>query len=110
MKQGMTNGNFQEHWTDENENPSGGVSFGRGYTISWQNGPLGRDDERKEPNGAFVEDIILAAIGRIECYQDSKFQCDFNQDALVHLRKAHEALQDRAEEREKRQVEGTYAE
>ena len=44
MKQGF----FEEHWVDEKGNPAGGVSTGKGLTISWQNGPLGRigTDER----------------------------------------------------------------
>ena len=63
MKQGF----FEEHWVDENGNPAGGVSTGKGLTISWQNGPLGRigTDERSEPNGAFVEDVVGAAKGTI---------------------------------------------
>ena len=55
---------LEEHWTDSDGNPTGGVSSGRGFTISWQNGPLGRGEDRVEPNGAFVEDVIAAVIGR----------------------------------------------
>ena len=99
---------FEEHWLDNDGNPAGGVSFGRGFAISWQNGPLGRGEDRREPNGAFVEDVIAAAIGRIEFYQQSKFSCRENADALDHLRKAAEHLSSRTEEREKRSVEGTH--
>ena len=57
----MRQGHFEEHWSDKDGNPAGGVSSGRGFAISWQNGPLGRGVERREPNGAFVEDVIAAA-------------------------------------------------
>jgi len=29
------------HMTDENDNPAGGVSQGIGFSITWQNGPVG---------------------------------------------------------------------
>jgi len=105
----MKNSYFQEHWFDAtNDNPAGGTSSGRGFTISWQNGPLGRGNERKEPNGAFVEDVLDAVIVRIEFYQHSKFNCDANALALTHLRAAAQALDNRTKEREVRGVEGTH--
>lgn len=99
----------QDHWKDADGNPAGGNTFGAGFAIGWQNGPLGRGEERKPQNGAFVEDIIQAAIGRIHFYQESKFACADNADALVHLHKAAEALDRRTKNRESRQVEGTHA-
>ena len=104
----MKNGYFQEHWNDENGNPAGGTSSGRGFTISWQNGPLGRGNERKEPNGAFVEDVIDAVIARIEFYQASGFACQENKDALDSLREAATFLDRRTKAREDRGVEGTH--
>jgi len=56
---------FSEQWMDADGNPAGGVTTGMGFTISWQNGPLGRDENRKIPNGAFVENIIRAASDRL---------------------------------------------
>ena len=100
-------GFFGEHWLD-NGKPAGGVSTGRGFTISWQNGPLGRGNDRREPNGAFVEDIIAAAIERIEFYQASGFACVENTDALEGLRLAAKRLDDRTKDREARAVEGTH--
>ena len=35
-------GFFDQHWLDMDGNPAGGVSTGKGFTISWQNGPLGK--------------------------------------------------------------------
>ena len=99
-----------QHWNDNNGNPAGGSSFGNGFAISWQNGPLGRDMDRKEPNGAFVEDVIAAVKDRIEYYQAGRFACDTNAAAIKHLCSALNALESRTAERETRGVEGTHAE
>jgi len=98
----------QHHDTDGNGNPAGGHSAGRGFDIEWQSGPLAVDGVRREPNGAFVEDIIAAAIGRIEYYQASRFHSLHNAVALGHLRAAAEALAERTADREHRGVEGTH--
>lgn len=98
----------EEHWVDANGNPAGGVSTGTGFTISWQNGPLGRGAERKDPNGAFVETLIQAVIGRIEFYQDSKFNSVENAVALLNLENALIALQSRTARREEAGTEGTH--
>ena len=106
----MKNGHFEEHWVDEDGNPAGGVSDGCGFSISWQNGPLGRGDERDEPNGAFVEDLIQALIGRMEFYQEAsggKFACVENEAAIRSLRDAGIRLEDRTRHREAQGVEGT---
>ena len=102
-------GDFSEHWVDADGNPAGGVSCGMGYTISWQMGPLGRGEDRRIPNGAFVESIIFAAIDRLQFYQKSKFKCDENQAAIDNLKGALEMLEYRTEQREAREVEGTHA-
>ena len=115
-----------EHWNDVNGNPEGGTTFGNGFAIGWQHGPLGRHDEycgpdrmngkigcnqrctRREPNGAFVEDIIEAAADRIRYYQKSKFACERNANALRYLELALEELDARTKDREARAVEGTH--
>lgn len=97
-----------EHWNDADGNPAGGITQGRGFIIAWQNGPLAVDGERKEPTGAFVEDIIRSAIDRIEHYQTSKFRCDENVKTLQHLRRALESQRSRTVDRELRGVEGTH--
>lgn len=99
---------FSEHWKDENGNPSGGISSAKGITISWQNGPLGRGGNRKEPNGAFVETVIAIASERLEFYQASKFECVENLEAIEFLRKALQVLNRRTINREKRNVEGSH--
>lgn len=94
--------------SDENGNPTGGSVRGTGLVIDWQNGPLGRGAERKEPNGAFVETVIDAARQRIEFYQASKFKCREDAIAITKLEEALLWLNKRTQNREKRQVEGEH--
>lgn len=95
--------------SDDAGRPAGGCTHGRGFTIAWQDGPLGSGSDRIEPNGAFVEDVITAAIGRIEFYQASEFASDYNAKALAHLIDARASLRQRTIDREARGVEGTHA-
>lgn len=97
-----------EHWNDANGNPAGGNTFGPGFAIGWQHGPLGRGAGRRAQNGAFVEDVIAAAADRIRYYQSSRFACDRNANALAHLEAALAELEARTESREARGVEGTH--
>jgi len=94
--------------TDENKNPTGGSVKGVGLSIEWQDGPLGRGDERKDSNGAFVETVIDAARQRIEFYQASKFKSRENAIAITKLQEALMWLNKRTEDREQRKVEGTH--
>lgn len=94
--------------SDAQGRPAGGSTHGRGFTIAWQDGPLAVDGVRRDPNGAFVEDVIEAAIGRIAFYQDSGFACQENADALDALRVAAKRLDERTKAREARGVEGTH--
>lgn len=93
---------------DKNGNPTGGSVEGIGLVINWQDGPLGRGENRQEPNGAFVETVISAAKQRIEFYQDSKFANDYNAKAIVFLDQALIILDQRTKDREARAVEGTH--
>lgn len=97
-----------DQWIDDNGNPAGGCTQGMGFVISWQNGPLAVDGVRREPNGAFVEDVIRAAIDRLEFYQRSKFASGYNADAIVSLHAALVSLNARTHDREARGVEGTH--
>lgn len=102
---------FAEHHDDPNGNPAGGHSWGTGFDIQWQNGPLAVDGERLEPNGAFVETVIAAAKDRISYYQvaaGGKFACRQNALAITKLEEALHWLNDRTAERERRGVEGTH--
>jgi hypothetical protein len=109
----------QHHYCDTNGNPAGGRSKGIGFDIEWQHGPLGRGDDRKDPNGAFVEGVLQAVIGRLQFYQNTrvadgatppyaKFACRENAIALTHLETALLWLEKRTADREARQVEGTH--
>ena len=90
-------------------NPTGGKVVGKGLDIHWQDGPLGRGDDRQDPNGAFVEDVVLAAIQRLQFFQKSKFSCRENAIALTHLEEALLWLEKRHDEREARGVQGLHA-
>jgi len=82
----MPQGIKQEHGVDANGNPAGGTTSSvQGLRIDWQDGPLG--GERKV-NGAFVEDVISAAIGRLEHYQTTPKATPENDEALKLLRAA----------------------
>jgi len=98
----------EEHYVDELGRPAGGKTNGTGIGIVWQDGPLAVDGVRREPNGAFVEGIIEAAIGRIRFYQDSEFNSGYNARALAHLEHALGALHQRTADRAARGVEGTH--
>ncbi len=98
----------ETHKVDSNGNPAGGFTLGNGFRIDWQDGPLKIGGTLADPNGAFVEDVIAAAIGRIQFYQDSRFHCLHNATALGHLRAAMESLMERTRERNDRGVEGTH--
>ena len=95
------------HYVDEEGRPAGGTSYGRGFAIGWQNGPIGRGEGRAEPNGAFVEDVIAAARDRLSHYQSGPFASPHNDEAIRHLTEATAALNRRTAEREARAVEGT---
>ena len=98
------------HNNDERDGlPAGGYVKGTGLYIEWQNGPLGRDADRKEPNGAFVETVIAAAIQRIEYYNATQFRCRENSLAITKLEEALHWLNHRTARREAEQTEGTHS-
>lgn len=98
-----------DHRLDAEGNPAGGTVEGTGILIEFQNGALGRDGDRKEPNGAFVEGVIQAGLSRLEHYQTTKFKCRENALAITKLEEALHWLGHRTAMREARQVEGTHA-
>lgn len=99
----------EEHDVDDQGRPAGGLTTGRGFVIEWQKGPLvGESGLRLQPNGAFVEDIISAALGRLQHYQGSEFACRENSLAITKLEEALHWLDSRTRDREARGVEGTH--
>lgn len=100
-----------EHRSDDSGMPAGGHTVGVGINIDWQTGPLGRDDDRQQPNGAFVEGVIEAALDRIRWYQETaggRFRCRENALAITDLESAQNWLNRRTADREARAVEGTH--
>lgn len=96
-------------------NPAGGHGVGTGIDIRWQDGPLGSGDDRLEPNGAFVEDVLELCIERMRFYQTDgipdghgKFACRENALALTHMEEALHWLDHRTRKRQDRGVEGTH--
>lgn len=97
-----------EHRTDPGGLPRGGETHGLGIHIRWQDGPLGRGEERAAPNGAFVEGVLNAVLGRLRYYQETKFRCRQNALAITKIEEGLHWLDDRTREREQRGVEGTH--
>lgn len=96
---------------DANGNPGGGFFRGLGISIEWQNGPRKSEigGELMQPNGAFVEDAILAAKQRLEFFQNAsfgKFACRENALAITKLDEALHWLDHRTKDRKERGVEG----
>ncbi len=99
---------IEAHVTDGDGNPAGGRTESKGIAIQWQDGPLAVDGHRREPNGAFVEGVISAAVGRLEFYQASKFRCRENAIAITKLQEALQWLDWRTRDRERAGIEGTH--
>ena len=55
-----------------------------------------------------METVILAAIDRLNYYQDTRSACDENAQALNALQAALNWLKARTADREAREVEGTH--
>lgn len=96
------------NYTDADGNPAGGYAHGPGMCVSFQDGPRGRreDGTLAPANGAFVEDLLTAALQRLEFFQGSKYRHEANQEAIRHIVDALAALQNRATERRSRGVLG----
>lgn len=92
---------------DSDGNPAGGSVSGAGFMFCWQNGPVDRDAGAYQ-NGAFVEDIIEAARTRLDYYQNGKFACPENDEALAHLEAALVSLSRRRHARRVQGVEGEH--
>ncbi len=99
---------WHENRVDANGNPAGGSLSGKGLSIEWQDGPLGRGADRIEPNGAFVETVIAAAKSRLVFYQEGKFACADNAEMIEHLDAALAIAERRTARREAQGVEGTH--
>lgn len=109
-----TNLVHSEFKTDEEGNPTGGWSdlllmqpdgrVRQVLLIEYQDGIVGDDGQ----TGAFVEDVIEAAVKRLTFFEESKFACVENRVALTHLREALASLDERTAKRTKAGIENTY--
>lgn len=108
---GQSNPVTARNYTDEAGNPAGGYAHGPGMCIAWQDGPRGKEPDGTlgDPNGAFVEDALVAAVQRLTFFQASKYAHEANADAIGHIIAAIEALHARANERANRGVLGQHA-
>ena len=83
-----------ENYTDKEGGPEGGfvsldIPSGRILSIVWQNGPLMRGADRREPNGTFVETVIAAAVQRIQYYSASNTTTRPSSGAVRSLSLSH---------------------
>ena len=90
-------------WLNDDQTHDGGQSFGPGFCIAWQRGPLMESGR----NGAFLLDILRVCAARIIHYQAGKFACDENDVALEHLNQAIASLESRLSRRESEGKLGT---
>lgn len=111
--------------TDENGNPTGGevdlhvtksgdTEF-PAIIINWQDGPRGTGETNADgspiladPNGAFVEDVLWAALQRLEFFNEGKYRDRANSIAITKIEEALQALKNRQLERSYRGVEGKH--
>lgn len=95
---------FNHNWTNtEDGTHDGGQSFGPGFCISWQRGPLNENGR----NGAFVIDVLEACLHQLKYFQNSKFACPENEKAISHINQALSELEIRLERRKREGVLGT---
>ena len=68
------------------------------FEIRWQDGPL-NPETGEGANGACVEDVLMVCRRRLEHFNDSKFKCSENDDAISFIVGALARLKDRREKR-----------
>ena len=86
--------------------PTGGYATATGMLVVFQDGPTKVHEQLYAKNGAFVEDLLVAAKGRLEFFQTSdKVKCEENQAAILAIESALAVLGAR---RNRRIAEGKY--
>lgn len=73
--------------------------------VDFQEGPI----KEVGVNGVANEDLLLMVLCRLEAFQKSEYRCQENDDAIVAITEAVNALRRRTTYREIREVEGTSA-
>ena len=90
---------------DEQGMPTGGKTWGPGFSIQWQNG-LVEDDVQ---NGAFIEDVLEAARQRLLFFNEHPtFRCRENSLAITKIEEALQWLDWRTRQRVLGNVENTH--
>lgn len=93
---------IDRNWTDEDGNHQGGISTGIGYTIAWQRGALNVEGR----NGAFVIEVLESVRWQLEYFNEGKYECAENTEAIEHLNQALAQLRTR---RDRRKNAGTLS-
>ena len=83
--------------------------------IRWQDGPVAHENPRDIPsggpggrNGAFLIEVLEVCEDRLEFYQQGRFECQENAEALAELRACIRALNSRLERRKLSGTLGTH--
>lgn len=97
------------NFTDGEGNPDGGHTEAAGLSIRWQRGTLDTDDEVPW-NGCFLVTLLESARLRLEYYQDTKFKCADNEEALYHIEESIKILNRRQVQRFCKGVRGSHEE
>jgi hypothetical protein len=95
---------FNRYADAEKQNPAGGVAYGEGFCISWQDGAV----VDGEWSGAGVREILEAVIKRFEFFEATKFACDENKKVIALIKEAIRVIDARTERRKLLGIEGTY--
>lgn len=96
-----------KNWTDGNGNHQGGQSYGPGFAIAWQRGPMAGALEENQ-NGALVITVLSAVLDQVKYFQDSKFACEENALAIEHIQAALNAMNSRKGRRKDESKLGTH--
>jgi hypothetical protein len=95
---------INQNWTNEDGTHAGGVSTGIGVTICWQHGGL----DVAGRNGAFLLEVLDMCKQQLEYYQNSKYACEENADALTSLEECIAHLESRKNRRQSQGILGTH--
>jgi len=71
--------------------------------VKFQKGPI----KENGVNGVANEDLISMVVKRLQCFQESPYKCDENEQAIKHLEDCLKVLRIRTDKRVDREVEGT---
>lgn len=77
------------HYMNDEGFPTGGYATATGMLVAFQDGPTKAGEQCYVKNGAFVEDLLIAAKSRLEFYQTSdKVKCEENRAAIIAIEAA----------------------